>query len=110
MQFSLVLSLLFAIVVALFAVQNSASVPVAFLAWETTISVALVILGAAFLGALIVGLLGFVKQLGLGLRLRNLQSRINKLEGEIAQLAAEKAQLEERLAVQEKGEQKEHGV
>jgi putative membrane protein len=86
MQFILVLSLLFALVVALFAMQNSSTIQVSFLTWEITTSVALVTLGAAALGALVVGLLGSVKQFGQGLKIRNLQGRIKRMQEEINSL------------------------
>ncbi|MDT8901024.1 LapA family protein [Anaeroselena agilis] len=51
---SLVLALVFALLVAVFAIQNSLPVTVAFLAWSFQTSLVLVILGAAIFGALAV--------------------------------------------------------
>lgn len=57
-----VISLLFAIIVALFAIQNSGVVTINFLFTEYPVSQALVILISAALGAIIVMFLGAVKQ------------------------------------------------
>ena len=54
MSWKFVLSLLFALVVAVFAIQNAAAVDVQFLKWEVSISQALIVLIAAIIGALIV--------------------------------------------------------
>ena len=65
MSWKFVLSLLFALVVAVFAIQNAAAVDVQFLKWEVSISQALIVLIAAIIGALIVLLLSLVKQVKL---------------------------------------------
>ena len=105
MQFILVLSLLFALVVALFAMQNSSTIQVSFLTWEITTSVALVTLGAAALGAIVVGLLGSVKQVGQSLKIRNLQGRIKRMEEELDSLKTVQNQAE---SIAEEGVPMEH--
>ncbi len=89
----LVLALTFAVLVAVFAMQNSSTVLVSFLAWEISTSLAVVILAAAALGALIAGSLGLVKQVEMGLRMRGLQAKLTKLQGELEALQKEKEAL-----------------
>jgi uncharacterized integral membrane protein len=63
MQGYLVLALIFAIIVALFAVQNTTVVVIKFLVWEANISLVLVILGAAAAGAIMLFFIDFLKQI-----------------------------------------------
>ncbi|MGI6225133.1 MAG: LapA family protein [Peptococcales bacterium] len=90
MQFYLVGALLFALLVALFAVQNTIIVKVVFLFWQFEISLVLVILGAASFGALCVLLVGMFRNIGMWRRNRELQNK-NKL------LTEKVTELEERL-------------
>ena len=90
MMLMLVLALTFAVLVAVFAMQNSSTVLVSFLAWEISTSLAVVILAAAALGALIAGSLGLVKQVEMGLRMRGLQAKLTKLQGELEALRRKK--------------------
>ncbi|WP_099191373.1 LapA family protein [Tepidibacter mesophilus] len=82
MQLGFIISLIFAILVALFAVQNSGSVVISFLFAEFNISQALVILISAALGAIIVMLLGFIKQIKLKLKIKEQSKKIKSLEEE----------------------------
>lgn len=82
MQFGFIISLIFAILVAVFAIQNSGSVVISFMFAEFNISQALVILVSAALGAIIVMLLGFVKQIKLKLKIKEQLKRIKSLEEE----------------------------
>jgi uncharacterized integral membrane protein len=77
MQLRFVVSLIFAILVALFAIVNSGVVIINFLFAEYPVSQALVILISATLGAIIVMLLGAVKQYKL--------QRKNKEQGKIVE-------------------------
>jgi uncharacterized integral membrane protein len=81
MQLYLVLALLFALLVAVFAVQNTMTVQIAFLFWQFKVSLVLVILGAASFGALCVFLVGMFKNLGTWRKNRELENK-NKLLNE----------------------------
>lgn len=84
MQFYLILTLFFALLVAIFAIQNSIAVPVKFLFWEyQDTPLVLVIFCSAILGALSVGVIGMGKQLKLNLRLKDYKHQVNILEGEL---------------------------
>lgn len=82
MPIAFIFSLLFSVLVVLFALQNSASVTINFLFVEQTMSQALVILISAIFGAIIVLLLGLVKQIQSNMKIRNLTKKINRLEEE----------------------------
>lgn len=58
----LALGLLFALLVAIFAVQNAAAVKIAFLAWSAQVPLALVILGSVVVGAAVMALLSLARE------------------------------------------------
>lgn len=87
MQIYSVLALIFALLVAIFAIQNAGMVEINFLIWRfPRISLVLVILGSAAFGALFVFLLGLVKQLKLSRAMWELKNQNKKLSETIAQL------------------------
>ncbi|MGI6553721.1 MAG: LapA family protein [Clostridia bacterium] len=89
MQFYWILALVFALIVAIFAIQNASLVDIRFLNWEfADISLVLVILGSAVIGAVIIFILGSFKQIGLIWKLKEAEGRIKKLESELQQLKA----------------------
>lgn len=79
MEIKFIISLLFAILVAIFAIQNSGSVEINFLFTKFTISQAVVILSSAIVGALIVLLLGLVKQIKQNMKIKQLSKEIEML-------------------------------
>lgn len=83
MQFYLVLALVFALGVAVFAVQNAGPVQVRFFGWHFETSLVAVILGSALAGACIVALVGLFKQVQMVWQLRGARSRISQLEGDV---------------------------
>ncbi len=93
MQFILIAALVFAVLVAIFALQNSIIVPVAFLAWETEASLALIILGGAALGAIVAGLLGTFNQFRMAMVHRSLRGKVNQLDRENRELLQENERL-----------------
>lgn len=82
---TLVLAVVFAFIIALFAVQNSMMVNVTMLKWNIEASLVLVILGAASLGFLLALSLQLYVQVRLRFRLYKAQSRIKQLEQELGQ-------------------------
>lgn len=83
LQLLLVAALVFASVVAVFALQNAQTVPIRFFGWERETSVAVIALGAAAVGALFAVLAGLVRQLGAGLRTRHLKAELGRLQREL---------------------------
>ncbi|MHB1418158.1 MAG: LapA family protein [Bacillota bacterium] len=89
MQVYLLLAMLFALFVSIFAVQNSGTVAVRFLVWRFgDISLVLVILGSAVIGALFVFLLSVVSMIPMRRQLRSLQAENHRLTIEIGQLGS----------------------
>lgn len=84
-QWNLILGLLFALIVAIFAVVNVDSVRVNYVFGYTEIPLILIILGSALLGGLIVGMFGILRQY-------RQQRQIKKLEKEIEQLKSAKVE------------------
>ena len=80
MSWKFVLSLIFALIVAVFAIQNAESVGVTLLFKKTEISQALIILISAVLGALIVAFLGLISQMKLKAAIRENKKIIAQLE------------------------------
>ncbi|KXG76996.1 LapA family protein [Thermotalea metallivorans] len=91
MQIWFIISLLFAILVALFAVMNSDPVIIKWFWGKYEFSQAIVILGSAALGAIIVAFLGIFRQITHALKIRELEGHIKKLEKENGDLQEELA-------------------
>jgi putative membrane protein len=81
-QWSLILGLLFALIVAIFAVANVASVSVNYLIGVAEIPLILIIISSALLGGLVVGMFGIFRQY-------KLQWKVSKMEKELSQLREE---------------------
>lgn len=80
MPIAFIFSLLFSILVVVFALQNSGSVTINVLTEQYTMSQAIVILISAIFGAIIVLLLSMVKQIKSSFKSHNLTGKVNKLE------------------------------
>ena len=98
MDWKFVLALVFALIVAVFAIQNAGAVDISFLTMELTISQALVILLSAAFGALVVLLLSLVRWIKCQSKIKSQAKTINSLEQENKQL---KLKLEEYTAKKE---------
>lgn len=83
MQILFILSLIFAILVSIFAVMNSDPVTIKLLWKQFEFSQAIIILGSAAIGATIVALLGMVNRVKSSLKIRELQNRIKGLEKQL---------------------------
>lgn len=98
MQLTYIFALIFALVVAVFALLNAQPVTVDFAFNEFQISLALVILVSAFAGAIILGFLGLFRQVKESLKSREMNTRIKRLEEQLKEtgekLAIAEAELE----------------
>jgi uncharacterized integral membrane protein len=92
MDWKFVLALIFALIVAIFALQNAGAVDISFLTMELSISQALVILISAAFGALVVLLLSLVRWIKCQTKIKSQSKTITILEQENRQL---KMKLEE---------------
>lgn len=91
MQAQIILILIFAILVAVFAIQNTVSVVIKFFLWNANLSLVLVILGSVAAGALFIFLINAIKQI-------KVNRERKELNRQIAALSKEKEDLERSLA------------
>lgn len=89
MEFKFIISLLFAVLVAIFAIQNAGNVEINFLFTKFTISQAVIILCSAIVGAIIILLLGLVKQIRQNMKIKQLNKEIEMLTEERDNLQAQ---------------------
>lgn len=93
LQVSALLALLFAIVIAIFAVQNPGQVNISFLAWQLQgVAVSVLVLVSAALGAGFMLLLGLAREVRLRLRHRSLNNQLRQAQTRIKQLETTAAQ------------------
>ncbi|MGB9780082.1 LapA family protein [Caldanaerobacter sp.] len=85
-QYYTILVLIFAIIVAVFAISNSGPVDISFLYWHYSMSQALVILLSAAIGAITVGIIGIIGQIRYSTTIKGLNNRIKELEKEKEEL------------------------
>jgi len=101
LQFYLISGLIFAFLVAIFALWNSAQVVIRFpLLGEFATSQALVIIGSAMLGALIIMVVGLVRSFKMGQKIKKQDRLIRDYEEIIDNL---KRQLEEKQSQKDQG-------
>ncbi|WP_124071589.1 LapA family protein [Filibacter tadaridae] len=93
-QWTLVVGLLFAIIIAVFAVVNVDSVPVNYVFGEAEWPLVLVILCAALLGAVVSGLVAMFRAIQLNRRIKALEKEITIKESTIATQQNEIAELQ----------------
>jgi putative membrane protein len=98
MQFYLIGGLIFAFLVAIFALWNATEIVVRFpLLGHFTTSLALVIIGSAILGALSVMIFGIIRHVKMNLQIKRQARTINEYEQTIENL---KKQIEESQSVE----------
>ncbi|MCY6482867.1 LapA family protein [Clostridium aestuarii] len=98
MRIGFIFSLLFGILVTIFALQNADTVSIKFFSGNIQISQALIIFISAISGALIVTLLGLYRELRLKLKLRQQNKTISQLQKEISEHKLELENLNTKLA------------
>lgn len=99
MQLKFIFILILSVIVALFAIQNSAAVPVNFMMYHLEISQALIILISAIIGAIIAFSLGLMKQFSVSKSLKGKDKKIRELETSIANLKIENAEQIQKMAI-----------
>lgn len=83
MRFGFIISLVFAIVVAIFGIQNSEVITVNFFSTNLSISLALLIFISTIIGAIIIAMLGLKKELSLSHGNKQLTKKAKNFENEI---------------------------
>ena len=98
MQVVWIASLFFAVLIALFAVQNNTTVSVSFLAWRLeAVAVSALVLAAAALGALLTYLFGLGRGIKRRMELRGNRATIRDQEALIAELRGRIRELEQEV-------------
>lgn len=97
MQFTIVISLVFAVFIALFAVQNAGVVVINFLWYKISMSQAVVILCSALIGVLIMLPFDVIRRIKYKLKLKELSGENKRLKDEIKKI--EPAVLEKQLTL-----------
>lgn len=107
-QWSLIVALLFSLLIAVFAIVNNEVVAVNFLFNTVEVSLVLLILGSAAIGAVIMIFLSLVRHVRVGFQMRDLKKRINQLEEELEsreELLTQKGQEAESLGEDLRGKE-----
>ncbi|PIC64606.1 hypothetical protein CSV79_05540 [Sporosarcina sp. P13] len=96
-QWTVLLGLVFAVLIAVFAVLNVDSVLVNFLFTTEMIPLVLIILGSALLGALVSGLFAIYKSYRGNRRVKDLEKQLHTKELELTALTSQIQEKEERI-------------
>lgn len=101
MQVWFISSLIFAILVATFAVSNSEIVTIRFMWKQVQLSQSIVILGSAALGAMIVALIGAFSKVKSSFKIRELKKQVKDLEIRIEELQTDHLEVGTKTALEE---------
>ncbi len=83
MQGTIIFGLIFAILIAIFAIQNASIVALNLLMWKFEISLAVVVLGSIIFGALVIGIFSYFKQFQLRRKNKNLKLEMESLKDKL---------------------------
>ncbi|MGI6662468.1 MAG: LapA family protein [Bacillota bacterium] len=72
----LILSVIFLLLIVIFAVQNAQIVPITFMAWSLSLNLALVVLGSASIGVIIGALWSWLRGMQTRGRLKELERQL----------------------------------
>lgn len=93
MQLWFILSLIFAVLIALFAVANSGEVTLNLVFTQLPANQSVIILASAAIGAIIASFFGVFKKLKASLKVRDLNHQIKELQSKIENLQNENGEL-----------------
>lgn len=82
MRFAFIISLIFALFISIFAIQNAAAISINLLFAKINVSLALIIFISAGTGAIIAALLGVKRELKIKYENKQLLKRVHQLEQE----------------------------
>lgn len=107
LEFKFIISLIFAVLVSIFAIQNAGNVEIRFFFGQFVVSQAVVILGSAIIGAIIVVLLGLIKQIRQNKKIKQLSKELelirnerNELQAKLDSMIIAKAEEENEIVVE----------
>ncbi len=98
MQFGFVMSLLFAVIIAIFAVLNSDVVTIQLIFKKVELSQSVIILGSAAIGAIIAVFFGVFSKVKSSLKIRELKGEIKELETSLEKIQNENQALLESIS------------
>lgn len=101
MQLNVVLTLIFAIIISAFAIFNASVVTVSFFFAKVDLSLAIVIIGSALIGALVIWFFDAFKKMKTKKQIKDLNKRNTELEKQVTQKESYAKELETKLAVKE---------
>ncbi len=99
MKATFILSLVMAILIAIFALLNGTTVPVSFGFAQIEASLALIILVSVAIGAIIIYLIDVMGKFKSARRIKDLEKKISKLEKEVSEKAAVISKLSQAEAI-----------
>lgn len=82
----LVVSIIFLLLIVIFAVQNAQIVPITFLTWSTSLNLALVVLGSASIGVIIGALWSWFRGMANRGRIKELQRQLDASQEKVSTL------------------------
>ncbi|HHY76885.1 MAG TPA: LapA family protein [Clostridiales bacterium] len=100
MQLIIIISMIFALLIAIFAIQNASVITINFLWYEKNMSQALVILGSTLVGILIMLPFDIIRRIKTSIKINELNNRIRKLNEELEQIKQSKESLDKKGGVQ----------
>ncbi|ACL69972.1 LapA family protein [Halothermothrix orenii] len=110
MQANLILGLIFALLIAIFSIQNAQSVSLFLFSWRFEISLVVITLGSMALGALLMGIPAYIKQLKLRRRLKSIEKENKDLEERLGVLTNEFEDLRKEKKVMEQTPEGENNI
>ncbi len=96
-SFYLILALVFSLIIAIMALANNETVTVSYIFGRAHVSLILLILGSAFIGAMVMGLFSLFRGIRSALAFRELRHKQDALQKQIKTLEEEKMFLEAEL-------------
>lgn len=100
----LVISIIFLLLIVIFAVQNAQMVPIIFLTWSTSLNLALVVLGAASIGVIIGAVWSWFRGMQGRGRIKELQRQLDASQEKVSTLERAMNDLMNHKAVSESSE------
>lgn len=97
----LVISVIFLLLIVIFAVQNVQVVPITFLTWSTSLNLALVVLGSASIGVIIGSLWSWFRGIQMRGRVKELQRQLDASQERVSTLERAMNDLMNQRAVSE---------
>ncbi|HHX29076.1 MAG: LapA family protein [Bacillota bacterium] len=101
----LIVSVIFLLLIVIFAVQNAQIVPITFLAWSMSLNLALVVLGSASIGVIIGALWSWLRDMQNRGRVKELQRQLGAAQEKVSTLERAMNDLMSMRAASESDEQ-----